>query len=494
MDSFSFEQKQDIGLSFVLDLLEPACPYGAKLLNKPRFYTPSEKAELENELDNVSIMLSALNNEPEKVAAVRHSLSTLKDVSGSIENCASGALDETELFELTAFLLRVRELIPLAESLPNYENMEGTRFECVKGPLSVLDPKNTGRLSFFVEDSRTPELMRLRRKKRELEEKLRLPEADKDAIIAERIVVTSGEERELLSIYKAMSDALRPLLPILDSNAAAAGRLDAAISKAHLARRFDGIRPQMGGETLAFEEAINPEIAEALNANARKFTPITIELPKGVTILTGANMGGKSVAVKTIALNASLALMGFFVFCKGAAVPLFDRTELINRDFSSTVGGLSSFGGEIIRFNEAVDRLRDGGLSFIAMDEFARGTNSEEGAAIVRGVVKFLNDKNAVTILATHHDGAAEFASRRYQVHGLLSSDVINSNEKSKSISTHAPPSTEFSVLSSNLCNYMNYGLVQVDKSAEQPHEALRICRLLGMDKEIINDIEGGTI
>ena len=477
MVGLDYEHRKDIGLKYILDLLEPACPYGAKLLKQARFYKPDEKTELERELDNVAVIVSALEKEPDKVNAVRHALSTLKDVSGSIKNCDGGSLTETELFELTAFLLRMKELIPLAEALPGYKDMTGVRFERVDAPLAILDPAGSGRLSFYIEDSRTPELSRLRREKRELEKQLREQGADREEMMAQRLEVANSEERELQSIYAASSDSLRMFLPVLSSNANAAGRLDAVISKAVLARRFSGVRPEIGGDTLSFTGAVNPEIAEALGSDGREFTPITAELPRGATILTGANMGGKSVAVKTIALNCALALMGFFVFCESAAAPVFDCIELINRDFSSATGGLSSFGGEILRFNEAVDRLSRGGLSFIAMDEFARGTNSAEGAAIVRGVVKYLNGKNAVTILATHYDGAAEFASRRYQVRGLRDIDEESGYPKDAAGGV------------ASIANNMDYGLIRVDNDEECPKDAMRICRLLGMKEEILREV-----
>ena len=499
MIGLTHEQRQDIGLRFILDLLDPSCPYGARLLKDQSFYTSAAKDELERELDNVEIMLSALENSPDRITSVRHALSTLKDISGTIKNCSDGCvLTEVELFELTAFLLRIKELIPLAESLAGYDYMEGTRFRAVDEPLAVLDPRGDGRLSFYIEDSRTPKLFRIRHQKRELERKHRLPRggrdaamagrdgavadndgavADRDAAMAERLAITSDEERELSSIYFAMTEALRPMMPLIEHNAAAAGRLDAAICKALLARRFGAARPAIGCESLAFKDAVNPEVAESLSRDGRLFTPITIELVRGVTILTGANMGGKSVAIKTIMLNTALALMGYFVFCSKGNIPMFDRIELINRDLSSVSSGLSSFGGEIMRFNEAVGRINDGGLSLIAMDEFARGTNSGEGSAIVRGVVEYLDNKNAVTILATHYDGAAEHASRHYQARGLCLSD--------------ARPRTLAGSAVSFVAEHMDYSLAEVGKDAPPPRDALEICRLLGMDEEILSTIGG---
>lgn len=473
----TYDQKQDLGLNYVRSLLEPVCPYGIKRLREEGlgYGGPARAEALERELENVALLISALEADEGAVLDLRHSLSGLKDLSGTLRACGERDLGEVELFELTAFCLRLRALIPRAEALPGYGRLEGVRFAPVDGALSVLDPANSGRLSFYVEDSRSPALAAAREEKRELERRLRDPGADRAALLAARQEAAKAEERALLAIYGEMSAALRPCLPALRQNALAAGRLDAALSKALLARRFGCVRPALGGETLTLREAWHPEIAAGLEERGRRFTPITLELPRGVTVLTGANMGGKSVAMKTVTLNIALALTGCFVFAAEARVPLFDRLELINRDFSNAVGGLSSFGGEILRFNAAVDRLAEGGLSFLAMDEFARGTNAQEGAAIARGVVRYLADKNAVTLLATHYDGTAELAARHYQVKGLrrLAPDA-------------APAGGGLDGLRA-IETAMDYGLIPVEPGTECPRDAIRICRLLGMKEEILD-------
>ena len=437
-------------MKYVLDQLEPVCPYGVKRLKS------GEIDDLERELDRVSLMYEALD----KIGPVRDALSGLKDVSGTLRNCALGPLGELELFELTAFVLRLKELIPLAEA---YE-----RFAPVDGALAVLDPSGSGRLSFYVEDSRSPELQRCRREKREIEKRLRDPDesANREELLARRLEATKGEDAALHNVYAAMTKALRPHLGALEQNAAAAGRLDAAIAKALLARRFGAVRPTLGGETLILENARNPRIAERV----REFVPVTVGLPRGASVLTGANMGGKSVALQTVALNVSLALGGYFVFCDRAVVPRFDRIEVINRDFSDDAGGLSSFGGEIVRFNAACTRLREGEFNLLLLDEFARGTNAREGAAIVRGVVQYLADKNAVALLATHYDGAAEFAARHYQVRGLREVDGAATLQ--------------------SIEDAMDYGLIPVERGTECPRDALRVCRLLGMDPELLAEVE----
>lgn len=473
--NLSYDQLAELGFPYVRGLLEPVCPYGVRRLREEGFYPPGMRAALERELDNVELLRAALDADEEAGMELRHALSGLKELSGTLRACAERALGEVELFELTAFCLRLRSLIPMAEALPGYERLDGIAFAPVDAALSVLNPSESGRLSFYVEDARSPALAEARARKREAERVLRRTvEPEARARLSEtRQTAARDEERALSAVYEEMSAALRPSLPALTQNALAAGRLDAALAKALVARNYHCCRPELGGETLSLTDAVHPEIAAGLAERGRAFTPITVELPRGVTVLTGANMGGKSVALKTAVLNAALALSGCFVFAAAARVPAFARIELINRDFSNAVGGLSSFGGEILRFNAAAERLDAGGLSLIAMDEFARGTNAGEGAAIARAVVRYLADKNAVTLLATHYDGTAQYAARHYQVRGLrrLEADAPGVGDGLRRIE-----------------DAMDYGLIPVEPGEPCPRDALRICRILGMAPEILDE------
>ena len=111
------------------------------------------------------------------------------------------------------------------------------------------------------------------------------------------------------------------------------------------------------------------------------------------------------------------------------------------------------------------------------MDEFARGTNAREGAAIARAVVRYLSGKNAVTLLATHYDGTAEFAVRHYQVKGLKR---LEETDAASGTGTDRLRRIE---------NAMDYGLIPVEPGTECPRDALRVCRMLGMDREILGYI-----
>lgn len=477
MIRLSYEQKEDIGFKYVWDMLEPASPYGVKYLKAEGFYGPDRQQDLNDELDNIALLCEALKTAGPAAADLQHALSELKDLSGTFANGMTQALTEVELFELSAFCRRMRELKTLAERLPGFLFLTGTRLEPVDDALRILDPAESGHAGFYIEDDRTPALREARADKRALERQIRTaPDEDRPALMEKRREAACREDDALKEIYLSLSCALRPYLPLLKRNAEAAGRLDADLAKAVLAERFHCRRPEMGGEDLILEEAVHPQVAAALAERGRGFTPITVTLSRGVTVLTGANMGGKSIALKTVLLNAALALSGCFVFAKNARVPLFERIEVINRDFSNASQGLSSFGGEILRLKEALDGLREGGLSLIVMDELARGTNAREGAQIARGTVRYLSDKNAVTLLATHYDGAAESAVRHYQVRGL--------SRREESAWTSSVRGRDGLRL---IEDAMDYGLIEVKPGTECPRDALAICRLLGLPEEILS-------
>ena len=47
MIRLSLEEKKEIGYQYVMDLLDPASPYGVKRLREEGFYAPEQQAELE---------------------------------------------------------------------------------------------------------------------------------------------------------------------------------------------------------------------------------------------------------------------------------------------------------------------------------------------------------------------------------------------------------------------------------------------------------------
>ena len=166
------------------------------------------------------------------------------------------------------------------------------------------------------------------------------------------------------------------------------------------------------------ENVTNPWVASVLKNRGLEFTPLSIELTQGATVITGANMGGKSISLKTIVLNVVLAMCGFYVYADYAEIPFFENIQMISEELQSVQKGLSSFGAEIIQMKDVIENVEKE-FCFVVLDEFSRGTNPHEGAALVRAVTKYLNHKHVVALLVTHFDHVAEYGKAHYQVVGL---------------------------------------------------------------------------
>ena len=483
MITISFEDREKIGLKYVLDSLHPCSPFGTERVRKLRFFAQDEQAELETALDNTeraakaADMLSPLY---EKIMLV---LCQFKDIRGSLSRLFEGVcLDHVELFELKGFLLRLSDLIPLFTRMNETVCASGIGFHDPTDALNVLDPARTRSRGFYIPDGASETLLAIRKAKKLLEQQLFDAESDseKDAIRAERTRICAEEETEERVIRKAMCKALLPHVADLLSDADAIGQLDFLIQKALFAKQYGGVRPEITESALELIDMTNPQLIDLLKEKGRAFVPVSICTDRGATVITGANMGGKSVAMKTVALNVLLMHAGFLVCAKAARIPMFRCIKMLFDDAQSMQSGLSGFGSEIVRFNAALNEVEQG-YSLFLIDELARGTNPDEGAVIVQAVTRYLNAANAISILATHYDGVAENADTHYQIIGLKDVDP-------DAIKIELQTAGEDGV--AIIARHMNYGLYRVEGKSDCPKDALNICRMLSLKPEILERIE----
>ena len=483
MINISFDEKVKIGLQYVLESLHGCSPFGLERIRRLRFYAPEERAELETELYNVE--QAAKNADVLKPAYDKTMvvLCQMKDIRNSLKRCAAGETpDHVELFEIKGYLQRLENLIPLFEEMNAVCHFKDLAFHDPKPALAVLDPEGTGSRGFYIPDGATAKLREIRQAKKDVEERLyhAQTDAEKDDLRLKRTRICAEEESEEMKVRKTMGAALAPMVEDLLSDADTAGRLDFLVQKALFAVRYGGVRPEITETALELHEMINPEIADLLEKQNRKFVPVSISLDHGATVITGANMGGKSVSMKTVALNALLLQSGFLVCAESAKMPLFHSVKMLFDDLQSIQSGLSGFGSEIVEFQKALVEVEQG-YSLFLLDEFANGTNPDEGAIIVQAVTKYLNEVNAISLLTTHYDKVAENAAAHYQIIGLRDVDP----EKIR---------MELSVTNEDgvavIARHMNYGLYRVEGRSDCPRDALNICRMLSLKPEILEKIE----
>ncbi len=483
MISPRYEERVGIGLNYILENLHGCSPFGQERIRRLRFYAPEERAALEEELCNTERAAASVSSEKELIDRIMLELCRFKDVRTSLKRCREGeTLDHVELFELKGYLERIETLIPLFAAWNGTAKQSDVALHDPQPALDVLDPMHTRSRGFYIPDGASEALRAVRREKKALEERLKnaQTDAERTEIRLLRTRVCADEETEERKVRESMCRALAPMTDDLLADAETVGTLDFRIQKALFAVRYACVRPEITDSELELCDMVNPEIADLLAEEGRRFVPVSIALDRGATVITGANMGGKSVTLKTLALEVLLCHAGFLVPAGAAKIPLFCCIRMLFDDLQSIRSGLSGFGSEIVQFGQAL-RETEQGYSLLLLDEFARGTNPDEGAVIVKAVTQYLNDVNAISVLSTHYDRVAGAASRHYQIIGLKDADPA-------AIAREIGASVEDGVAA--IARHMNYGLYRVEGRADCPKDALNICRMLSLKPEILALIE----
>ena len=121
----------------------------------------------------------------------------------------------------------------------------------------------------------------------------------------------------------------------------------------------------------------------------------------GLLIVSGSNMSGKSTLLRTVGVNAVLALAGAPVRAQSLRIaPLAVGATLRIQD--SLLEGRSRFYAEITRIRELAD-LAAGPLPLLfLLDELFHGTNSQDRLVGSSGVLRGLLDRGAIGLITTH--------------------------------------------------------------------------------------------
>ncbi|HZY89984.1 MAG TPA: hypothetical protein VFE78_34495 [Gemmataceae bacterium] len=138
-----------------------------------------------------------------------------------------------------------------------------------------------------------------------------------------------------------------------------------------------------------------------------------------VLVVSGSNMSGKSTLLRTVGVNAVLALAGAPVRARRLRLsPLAVGATLRVQD--SLQAGRSRFYAEITRVRRLLDMARAGPLLFL-LDEVFQGTNSGDRRQGAEAVVRRLVEAGALGLVTTHDlalTGIAErLAPRAANVH-----------------------------------------------------------------------------
>ena len=354
----SRQDRERLGLSQALEACRCLTPQGKRMKLKYRYYGPDEKELLEAELSAVDRLAEYTKHHPLEIRQALGHLSRFRDLRGSLAGLSKArTLDLTELFEIKEAVRLLHQLLKIPVLL--------ARADVLIKPLpeaeALLDPRKMESSGFYLYDEYSARLAGLRQARKKVEIKLESAGGEeRSRLLEERSQLLTEENEEERQVRANLSGQLAPYADRLSENLDAAGQLDFRLAKAQLAIRWAASKPDLleAGATLILEQFYHPVIEAHLSARGAAYERQTVTLAQGTSVLTGANMGGKSVALKAMALSVVLIHLGYFPPCAYAASPLFGFVSYSSDYFDTTKRGLSTFAAEIVKIRDDIRQAR----------------------------------------------------------------------------------------------------------------------------------------
>ena len=417
---------QITGLQHLVESMQLQSSLGKRyLLDMPMMYQTNEVNE---ELDLVNYAYSVLRGKKSGlISKIQTKLMQVRDIKGSVKNIKSNStLDDIELFEIKFFALVSYEILKLQNEF------ETTLIEIpdLNRLISILDPENNRVPSFYICNAYSKELATVRNEIKELKAAMKLdPEMDLNSKLEALENKADETERE---VRTHICEKLHSHSKDLEKALTQVAHLDVIVAKAILADNMAFTRAQISESTTEYKAMFHPQIKETLALSNRKFQGIDIKLNQSVCFITGANMAGKTVILRTLALCQYLLQFGFFVPAQSAHIALVHRILVSIGDDQSEQNGLSSFASEMVKINEMVEAAINKENVLVLVDELARTTNPTEGRAIVNAVAEIFNENKTLSVITTHYSGLNKDC-RKLRVKGLdkeFKQGEINKNNR----------------------------------------------------------------
>ncbi len=460
--------KEEPGFQYVVDSLELMSTAGRRhLLDTPWMTEPEA---IVSEHSHIATLIALLGDEQynRPIGVIRHKLMELHDIATTLRNLLHHvSLNEVELFEIKQLSLLCIEANRAADTMGIRRMLA---IPDLQETFQLLDPDNTGTPNFYIYDSYHPQLGPIRKElkaqqayldahEREMDEEQRSQQMN-------RISDLFGQQETLQQeVIARLSDQLHPMGDRLMEALERMAYTDVLMAKATQAIEWHLCQPQLSTDGTCYRNLVNLRLQHRNRELQIRYQPIDIDLHSGVCFITGANMAGKTVVLKTVGIAQLMVQFGMYAPADEAQVQLVDDVVFCIGDEQNEMNGLSSFASEINKISNTLHYAAQAHL-LILIDEPARTTNPIEGKAIVQSIGTLLDQRPSLTLVTTHYSQLG-LSCRRLRVKGFVESMA------------------DIPLSPNNINRFMDYSL-QPDTSDDVPQEALRIATILGCDAEML--------
>jgi DNA mismatch repair protein MutS2 len=206
------------------------------------------------------------------------------------------------------------------------------------------------------------------------------------------------EQREVVKILREVSQEIFSRSQSFFNLEDIYADFEIAFAKASLGKTYKGKFPLLKREGLIkICSGIHPLLLLKENPSKVVYNDFIIE--KGL-LISGPNLGGKTVSLKTIGILTLMGQSGFPIPAEEAEIPLFSKIFVDLGDDQDIIEGESSFSSHLKNLKEILDRADENTL--VLLDEPGKGTNPEEGIALVVAIINEILKRKTKVVVTTH--------------------------------------------------------------------------------------------
>lgn len=232
--------------------------------------------------------------------------------------------------------------------------------------------------------------------------------------------VKEEEERILRSLSFLVKEKAEELKEDLKVQA----ELDFLYAKAKLALRLKAVKPVFSENEVRLRGARHP----LLELQGKRVVPVdlVLEPARRVLVLSGANAGGKTVALKTLGLLVLMAQSGMLIpVGEDSTLPLFEKVFVHIGDEQNLSQDLSTFSSFVLWAKEALPQVDS--KSLVLIDELGSGTDQTQGAALSMAILDYIKEKKGYALVTTHVDALKAYAFLKEGVRNAsVEFDLVN--------------------------------------------------------------------
>jgi DNA mismatch repair protein MutS2 len=214
------------------------------------------------------------------------------------------------------------------------------------------------------------------------------------------------EEREIQRILDELSRSVGSHAAEIERNVEMLAQVDVLAAKANVARAMDAVVPDLVDESsVHVERGRHPLLGEQAVPQS-----ISIDRETRLLVISGPNMGGKTVALKTVGLFAVMAYAGMQLPAgAGTQIGRFSRVIADIGDEQSVAANVSTFSAHLDRMREML-QLADA-QTLVLVDEIGGGTEPGAGASLAIAILERLLAIGTCGVVTTHAIELKLFAS-----------------------------------------------------------------------------------